>query len=248
MPIYPTPRLLIILGLGIPAAIGVALYVPSAWPWVPLIMALMFVLAILDGFFAPVGQGVTFEVTFPKSMGVGREQTQAFSLRFTKWRQPQRIELRLGLNPLLAASSYDRHIDRGADSAFRGMLTLKARARGQGEIDAAYIRWQGFLGLVYVQTRITLDKHIAITPDLKGVEQDASDLFSLDNIYGIRVQNQLYNGSEYHALREYDASQDHRRIDWRSSARHGRAWTRRRRCGYCRRSSAPYSRAADRHR
>ncbi len=226
MPIYPTPRLLIILGLGIPAAIGVALYVPSAWPWVPLIMALMFVLAILDGFFAPVGQGVTFEVTFPKSMGVGREQTQAFSLRFTKWRQPQRIELRLGLNPLLAASSYDRHIDRGADSAFRGMLTLKARARGQGEIDAAYIRWQGFLGLVYVQTRITLDKHIAITPDLKGVEQDASDLFSLDNIYGIRVQNQLYNGSEYHALREYDASQDHRRIDWRSSARHMKLYSR----------------------
>jgi uncharacterized protein (DUF58 family) len=103
---------------------------------------------------------------------------------------------------------------------------MKAMARGRGDIEAAYVRWQGFLGLVYVQTRILLDIEIVVTPDLQGVEQDAADLFSLDNIYGVRVQNQLYNGSEYHALREYDASQDHRRIDWRSSARHMKLFSR----------------------
>lgn len=226
MSIYPTPRLLIILGLGIPLAIGAGLYAPALWAWVPLVMALLFVVAVLDGFFAPVGQGLEFDIKLPKSIGVGRDQALPFTARFTKWRQPGRIELRLGLNPLLAASPYDRHLQRDADKTFHGTLTLRARARGQGEIDSAHVRWTGFLGLAYVQTRLKLEKQVTVTPDLKGVEQDASDLFSIDNIYGIRVQNQLYNGSEYHALREYDASQDHRRIDWRSSARHMKLYSR----------------------
>ena len=99
-------------------------------------------------------------------------------------------------------------------------------ARGPGLIDAAFVRWRGVLGLVYVQTRIAMNRTVVVTPDIKGVEQDASELFSLDSLYGVRVQNQLYNGSEYHALREYDASQDHRRIDWRSSARHLKLYAR----------------------
>jgi len=224
--IYPTPRLLVALSLGVPAAVGVALYAPAAWPWAPLVMALLFILAVLDGMFAPVGQGLRVDLLLPKAIGVGREHTVPFTVRFTKWRQPRRIELRLGLNPLLADAVYTRAMERQEDKAFHGALTLKPRARGLGAIDAAHVRWQGFLGLVWVQAKVRLDAEVTITPDLKGVEQDASELFSLDSIYGIRVQNQLYNGSEYHALREYDASQDHRRIDWRSSARHMKLYSR----------------------
>lgn len=220
MSIYPTPRLLALLALGVPIAIGVGLYAPGVWAWVPLVMALLFVLALLDGFFAPVGQALSFDLKLPKSLGVGREQAVAFTAHFNRWRNPGSLELRLGLNRLLAASVYDRYIRRSDDGAFHGTLKLMAAGRGAGQIDAAYMRWTGFMGLVHVQKRIPLDARVTITPDLKGVEQDASDLFSLDNIYGVRVQNQLFNGSEYHALREYDASQDHRRIDWRSSARH----------------------------
>jgi uncharacterized protein (DUF58 family) len=224
--IYPTSRLLVILGLGLPVAIGTAMYAPAAWAWVPLVMVLLFVLAVLDGFFAPVGQGLKFDILLPKSIGIGREHTVPFTARFTKWRQPQRIELRLGLNPLLADTGYTRLMTRQEDKAFHGALTLKPKARGLGQVDSAHVRWQGLLGLVWVQTRVKLDSEVTVTPDLKGVEQDASDLFSLDSIYGVRVQNQLHNGSEYHALREYDASQDHRRIDWRSSARHMKLYSR----------------------
>ncbi len=226
MAIYPTPRLLILLGLGLPVSIAVSLLAPPVWPWVPLIMAGLFVLAVLDGFFAPVGLALTFDLRLPKAMGVGRAQAVPFTLRFNRWRQPGRIELRLGLNPLLLESAYDRVITRSEDKSFHGTLNLKARARGPGGIDAAFVRWRGHLGLVFVQKRVKLDARIAVTPDLKGVQQDAAALFSLDSIYGIRVQNQLHNGSEYHALREYDASQDHRRIDWRSSARHMKLYSR----------------------
>ena len=220
MSIYPTSRLLAMLALGVPIAIGVGLYAPGAWAWVPLIMGMLFIVALLDGFFAPVGQALTFDIVLPKTLGIGRQRDVTFTARFNKWRRPGGIELRLGLNRLLAGSSYDRKLKQGDDQAFHGTLKLTAAARGAGLIDAAYLRWTGFLGLVHVQKRLPLDARVVITPDLKGVEQDASNLFSIDNIYGVRVQNQLFNGSEYHALREYDASQDHRRIDWRSSARH----------------------------
>ncbi len=226
MPIYPAPRLLVLLGLGLPVAIAVGLYAPAAWPWVPLVLAGLFVLAILDGVFAPVGNGLDIRMRLPRSVGVGRDADVPLSVRFAHGRRPGRIELRLGLDKLLAASTYDRKPERGEDGVFIGTLHLKTRARGLGKIDAGFVRWQGYLGLVYVQKKVPLDKQVSITPDLKGVEEDASNLFSRDNIYGIRVQNQLYNGSEYHALREYDASQDHRRIDWRSSARHMKLYSR----------------------
>ena len=226
MSIYPTPRLLVLLGLGLPAAVLVGLFAATWWLWVPVTLAALFVLAIIDGFFAPVGQALSFDVSLPKAVGVGRDYELPFTLRFNRWRQPKAIELRLGLNPLLARSTYDRALGRDTDKAFRGTLNLKATARGPGAIDAAFVRWQGFLGLVHVQTRVPLDARVAVTPDIVGVQQDAANLFSLDSIYGVRVQNQLTGGAEYHGLREYDASQDHRRIDWRSSARHMKLYSR----------------------
>jgi uncharacterized protein (DUF58 family) len=224
--ISPTTRLLVLLGLGLPAAIAVGLFAPHAWPWVPIVLLAIFVLAVLDGVFAPVGQGLIVDLRLPRRLGVGRAAEVAFTVRFPQSRQPAKVEVRLGLNTVLAASTYDRVLERTTDKGFSGRLHLNARTRGRGDIDAAWVRWQGYLGLVNIQKKVPLDGHVVVTPDLKGVEQDATDLFSTDNIYGVRIQNQLHNGSEYHALREYDASQDHRRIDWRSSARHMKLYSR----------------------
>lgn len=225
MSISPTTRLLVLLALGLPAAIVVGLFASQAWPWVPIVLLAIFVLAVLDGVFAPVGQGLAVVMRLPRRLGVGRPAEVDFAVRFSQSRQPAKVEVRLGLNTVLAASSYDRSLTRSPDG-FKGRLHLDARTRGRGDIDAAWVRWQGWLGLVHVQKKVPVDGHVVVTPDLKGVEQDASDLFSTDNIYGVRIQNQLHNGSEYHALREYDASQDHRRIDWRSSARHMKLYSR----------------------
>jgi len=225
MPVYPTPRLLVLLILGVFAAIGVGLLAPALWPWVPLAMLVLLLLGLVDAVFAPAGDGLMLDLKLPKSIGVGRDRGVPFVLRFTRWRQPGTLELRAATNAVLRESDYPRALRRD-DKTFNGTLTLKSRARGPGRLEALFVRWQGFLGLVYVQKRLKLDAEVLVTPDIEGVESDASNLFSLDNIYGVRVQNQLYNGSEYHALREYDASQDHRRIDWRSSARHMKLFSR----------------------
>lgn len=226
MSISPTTRFLVLLGFGFPAAIAVGLLAPQAWPWVPITVLAIFILAVLDGVFAPVGQGLQVVMRLPRTLGVGRPAQVSFAVRFAASRQPARVELRLGMNAILRASTYDKRLEKAAEDGFTGRLHLNARTRGRGDIDAAWVRWKGYLGLVNVQKKVRIDGHVVVTPDLRGVEQDASDLFSRDNIYGVRIQNQLHNGSEYHALREYDASQDHRRIDWRSSARHMKLYSR----------------------
>jgi uncharacterized protein (DUF58 family) len=225
MPVYPTPRLLVLLILGVFAAIGVGLLAPALWPWVPVIMLALLMLGLIDAVFAPAGDSLVLDLKLPRTIGVGRPRAVPFSLRFTRWRQPAAVELRTQTNAVLKDCDYPRTLRRD-ERSFSGALTLKSLARGPGRLEALFVRWHGFLGLVYVQTRLKLDAEVLVTPDIEGVEADASNLFSLDNIYGVRVQNQLYNGSEYHALREYDASQDHRRIDWRSSARHMKLFSR----------------------
>lgn len=225
MPFYPTARLLVLLILGVPVAIGVGILAPALWPWVPVALVALLLLALLDSVFAPAGAALVLDIKLPKTLGVGRDRDVPFSLRFNQWAQPGQLELRFAVNTLLANSRYPRVLDR-LDGQFAGTLTLASQTRGRGRVDAVFARWPGFLGLVHVQKRIALDAEVLVTPDIRGVEEDASNLFSLDNVYGVRVQNQLHNGSEYHALREYDASQDHRRIDWRSSARHMKLFSR----------------------
>ena len=225
MRLSPTPRLLVILGLGLPVAIAVGILAPAAWPWVPLAMVVVCVAALFDGVLAPLGQGLEVKLGLPRSLGIGRNADAGIEVKF-RGRAPGRIELRLGLNRVLAGSTYDRSLASDGDHTFRGLLHVHAKTRGRGDVSDAWVRWQGLLGLVHVQKKVKLEARTVVTPDLKGVQQDAANLFSLDSIYGIRVQNQLHTGSEYHALREYDASQDHRRIDWRSSARHMKLYSR----------------------
>jgi uncharacterized protein (DUF58 family) len=180
---------------------------------------------VLDAAFAPAGQGVQLEFHAPPFLDLGRALETPLGVSF-KGSAPSRLDVRLDLDPRLFSSAYEQNLQRDANGRFLTSLRLKAMTRGPASIHAAHLRWRGPLGLVHVQKTLKMDARIVVTPDLKGVEQDAVNLFSLDNIYGIRVQNQLYNGSEYHALREYDASQDHRRIDWRSSSRHMKLYSR----------------------
>ncbi|MFT4089085.1 MAG: DUF58 domain-containing protein [Asticcacaulis sp.] len=218
--IYPTSRL---IGLMLAAVlIGTALvfFVPTLW-WVAAVsmIALMGV-GLIEGAFAVPPVRVSLQFSPPKTIGVARDYVFDYALDNASGRLPSRVEVRWGLNRLLASPEVTRHVLRDADGTLKGQLQVRAVARGQAVIESFHVRWAGPLGLCYVQKTVVLNRTIAVTPDIEGVQNDAAALFSRDHVYGVRVQNQLHNGSEYHALREYDSSQDPRRIDWRSSAKH----------------------------
>ncbi|ESQ79102.1 DUF58 domain-containing protein [Asticcacaulis sp. YBE204] len=222
--IYPTPRLIWLMIAGVLLGSGVVFVAPALWWVAPVAMVVLILSALFEGVFAPVPSRVKLDVPLPRRIGVGRDYVFPYALSFkgpnSSSRGPAKLDVRWGITARLKTPQAGVTLMPDDNGYFKGDLPLRASSRGAAAVEAAHVRWSGWLGLGYVQRVIPLDWHLVVTPDLEGVQQDASALFSRDSVYGIRVQNQLHNGSEYHALREYDSSQDHRRIDWRSSARH----------------------------
>ncbi|MFT3996189.1 MAG: DUF58 domain-containing protein [Asticcacaulis sp.] len=216
--IHPTPRLIRCLIAGVLIGAGLVFAAPGLWWLAPVAMVGLMGLALFEGAFAPLASHLSLEIALPRRIGVGRDYSFAYNVRF-KDRSPSRIEVRWGVSKRLQTPQ-DGLVLKREDGRFSGVLPLRASARGQASVETLHVRWSGWLGLGYVRRIVALSADMVVTPDIEGVQHDAAALFSRDSVYGVRVQNQLHNGSEYHALREYDSSQDHRRIDWRSSARH----------------------------
>lgn len=215
--IHPTHRLIWLMVIAALIGAAVVFIVPGLWWLAPVSMLGLMVLALIEGALAAPPL-VRLDFSLPKTIGVAHDYSFDYKVTFTK-RAPKRLEIRWGVSPRLETPPEGQTLTP-ENAAFNGQIPLRANGRGLASVDAAHLRWSGPLGLGYVQHVIALDKGLTVTPDIEGVQQDAAHLFSRDSVYGVRVQNQLHNGSEYHALREYDSSQDHRRIDWRSSARH----------------------------
>ena len=68
--------------------------------------------------------------------------------------------------------------------------------------------------------RITLDRAIDVLPNVRGVQSAALQFFAREAIFGIKVQPQKGEGTEFEALRDYAPGLDNRFIDWKHSARH----------------------------
>ena len=120
MTLSPTPRLLVLLGLGLPAAIAVGILAPAAWPWVPLAMVVVCVAALFDGVLAPLGQGLEVKLGLPRSLGIGRNADAGIEVKF-RGRVPGRIELRLGLNRVLLSPAAEIE-GLSVDSGLQGLL------------------------------------------------------------------------------------------------------------------------------
>ncbi|KPF66174.1 hypothetical protein IP88_13055, partial [alpha proteobacterium AAP81b] len=100
-------------------------------------------------------------------------------------------------------------------------LHATARRRGQARLTALDLRWQGPLGLVWLQRRLDPGRTIAVTPDVRPVHSDGVALVDRDARDGMMVQLLTGPGGDFDALGDYQPGMDRRRIDWKASARHG---------------------------
>jgi uncharacterized protein (DUF58 family) len=71
-----------------------------------------------------------------------------------------------------------------------------------------------------------LQRHVAegarlpVTPDIEGVKAQALRLFARDAPIGAKPLTDRGEGSDFHALKEFQTGMDLRDIDWKQSARH----------------------------
>jgi uncharacterized protein (DUF58 family) len=75
---------------------------------------------------------------------------------------------------------------------------------------------------VWKQKRFAFDHDAPITTNIRGVREEALRWFARNAMFGSKVDRTLGEGSEFHALREFQTGMDRRSLDWKQSARHGK--------------------------
>ena len=220
MSIYPTRRAIALAAAGAPVALLIAALAPGLWTlgavWVLFVAGLV----LADAWFAAPLAAVSLAAQAPEVLGVGRSAPLTIQARFAR-AAPRRVEFaadgdeRLQVTPGRSGAAV-------AGGAAMVALSLSGTRRGAGRFAGVWARWAGPLGLVWRQRRLGPQAPVLITPDLQTVRDQGLHLFTRDAAMGSKVQLELGEGTEFHALKEFQTGMDLRAIDWKQSGRHGK--------------------------
>lgn len=215
--IYPTRRCVVAALAGAPVALLVGLIQPGLWLAAPAWLLAVATLMLLDGLLAPWPRSsrITFEA--PGYLAVAAKATARVQVALGKHgRTPRTLETALEAEPRVGLLNVrGRPQEPGAF-----LFDLQPERRGQAVFSRAIVRWQGPLGLVWRQTHQKLDVTTPIGADIRRIEDEAVRMFSRDALHGAKVQMDLGEGAEFHALSEFHSGMDRRTVDWKQSARH----------------------------
>jgi uncharacterized protein (DUF58 family) len=216
----PTRRLALVLFALLPLALAPALVSPAWGPAWAGALVLAVGAALVDLVLAPPPARLQVEVAAPADMIVGDPRPARVTVGAPGWAWPVPLAVLLDLDGdvLPARSEVAGRAIPGAPA--RVEVELAARCRGTGQVEAAWVRWTGPLGLVQNTLRKKLDLAVRVGPDLRPVREAALRFSSRrEFLVGSKVQRHVGEGSEFEALREYVPGFDRRAIDWKASAR-----------------------------
>ena len=207
------------MAAGALPALSVAVAAPGMWTaaaaWIVLAVGLM----LVDVALAAPPRRLTLETVAPRVMGVGRPEIARLTAAF-EGRSPRAVQLAIGLNDRLTA-----HPDRQTATVRNGVALADVRLspvrRGEGRIEGVWARWTGPLGLMWLQ-RQTPSHPVAVTPDVASVKEQALRLFARDAPLGAKPLLDRGEGTDFHALKEFQTGMDLGDIDWKQSARHAK--------------------------
>ena len=208
------------MAVGAAPALAVALAAPGLWTaaaaWIVLALGLM----LADVMLAASPRSLALTTAAPRFLGVGRPETARVAAAFAG-RAPREVELALGVNDRLAAEP-DRMSARTVGGAAEADVRLNPVRRGEGRIEGVWARWRGPLGLVWLQRQAPPGPVLAVTPAVAAVKEQALRLFARDAPLGAKPLQDRGEGSDFHALKEFQTGMDLGDIDWKQSARHGK--------------------------
>ncbi|MEL6317392.1 MAG: DUF58 domain-containing protein, partial [Pseudomonadota bacterium] len=107
----------------------------------------------------------------------------------------------------------------GANGAPEVRFDVTARRRGRWRLDAVWLSWPSRLGLFEQLPRVALDREIAVTPNIRPIQSGQIDVQVRSALFGVKENALVGEGSDFHQLRDFVNGMDHRRIDWKRSAR-----------------------------
>lgn len=207
------------MALGLPFALLIAVLFPTLWTLGAAWAAALIGLVLLDAFLATASKYMTPTLDMPARLFIGADVKAAFNFHDYSGRLPRQAEFKLSTNDRLDVKT-EIATFLPAEESPAVQFNLHARRRGDAILKRLWARWQGPLGLIWMQRRDPLNFSVAIVPDTQLVKDTAIDFFSRDAVFGQKIQQLRGEGSEFDALSEFLPGMDKRAIDWKHSARH----------------------------
>lgn len=217
--IAPTLRAIWAMLLGLPVLLLIAVFAPSLWVLAGGWIALLFGLMLIDLTLAPRRTAVEVEVEAPPILYMGSEDPVTLTVTTQFGPLPARMNALLQTNSYIAPPKATRLIGwTGRSHAFT--RSLRPVRRGGGRLEHLWLDWTGPLGLIRIKRVEPLEIDVPVSPNTRWVQEEAVRLYTRDADFGIKMQLERGDGSEFDALREFSAGMDRRAIDWKHSARH----------------------------
>jgi len=217
--IYPTPYAAILMALGLPITLVIAVFFPGLWTLGAAWIAGLAGLLTLDVFLSTPRHKMTFDIEAPGSFYIGETEQLWFKYEYGKRTPPRSPECRLTVNDCFSVEPHHFY-GEAANGVMLASFDLKSERRGEGEIKRLWTRWQGPLGLIWRQTTEEMERIIPVVPNTRLVKDKAIELFSRDATFGQKLQQDRGEGTEFEALTEFVPGMDKRAIDWKHTARH----------------------------
>jgi len=217
--IKPTRRAVAIFAAGIPPALFFAIEAPRLWP-----LSLAYGLSVLaamayDAATALSVANIAVDCVLPDKLYIGDRGQITGTLTTRSYRRPIRVELlpeQTGyLDPPEAVD-----VEIAPDSAAPFAIAVVPRRRGRITIERLWVRWKSPLRLLEISRTRRVGRTIDILANVRSVQSAALQFFSQEAVFGIKVQRDKGQGTEFEALTDYQPGMDSRFIDWKHSARH----------------------------
>ena len=215
----PTPRAIFLMLLGLPIMMMIAVLAPALWVvsagWIVGLFGLM----IADLALAARRQGIEVSVTPPALLYTNASDPVEMVLTIKFGPRPGRVNALLETNDYIEMPN-ETVLYGWSDGQHTFTRDLKPIRRGTGKLETLWLNWTGPLGLIRIRRNEALNLDIPITPNTRWVKEEAVRLYTRDADFGIKMQIDRGDGSEFDALREFSTGMDRRAIDWKHSARH----------------------------
>ncbi|MBL1430333.1 MAG: DUF58 domain-containing protein [Robiginitomaculum sp.] len=213
-----TKLAVLLMAGGIPLTLLLAFIAPSLWAIAGGWIVFVFSMIIVDALLTASTSNIDFKCSPLKQIYIGQDEEIPLHIKFAN-RSPNWLELAVEYNDfakITPASIITQLIDSTAKPVFR----VSPLRRGELEISRFWLRWKGPLGLSSRTAIIDTQIQIPVISNIKAIREQAIQLFSRNSLYGIKRQRTVGEGTEFDSLREFVSGMDHRRIDWKASARH----------------------------
>ncbi|MBV8530524.1 MAG: DUF58 domain-containing protein, partial [Candidatus Eremiobacteraeota bacterium] len=221
LPAWITPRFLwtlAVVALLLACSPGARFFAPLA---VTVAVALL-IATTVDAFLGPRTHEIRVERTQPQHFALGVpaslsytvENRSSHAMRIGIIETPTRT-LRFDVDELTAEIPPQSRttIDR----------PVTPIARGAGELGTLYVWYENTLGLLRRRRRIDAAQAIRVFPDLSAIERyGALHVRNRTIEAGLRRMRLRGAGTEFESLREWNAGDDFRTVDWKATARRGK--------------------------